>query len=105
MHVPKEVAEFFEEFEPAPYANLTKEDTDKMRKMIAKHQKKEKEQHDKAIAVRSVMKTMCLHQNKEVLKDYRSGDYYNTSSTTYKVVCTDCDDVLFTHVQDGRSYG
>ena len=102
---PKELHQFFEEFEPAPYANFDQEALKKCKKLIAQYEKKVKEYHEKAVGMRSTMKVMCPHANKVIESKYRAGDYYSKASTEYTVKCADCDDVLFSTNELHSYYG
>lgn len=104
MYVPKEVADAFNNTEVAPYANMTKADCDKIKKAIAGWQKKISQYNEKIIGARAVMKTVCIHENKTIDKSYSEGGYDYKATTTYRVICTDCDDVLYKHTEISGGY-
>jgi hypothetical protein len=102
---PQALKDFIKHFEPAPYANLTKEDIKKMNKLIAGYDKKAKEYIDKSRGMKATMKTMCPHADKVLESNYHAGDYYNKAWTDYTVKCADCGDILFSTNEQHSYYG
>ncbi len=102
---PQSLKDFFENYEPAPYANLTKEDLAKLKKLASKYEKKAKEYWEKSRGARATMQTMCPHVDKVIESKYHAGDYYSKASTDYTVKCADCGNILFTTDETHSYYG
>ena len=102
---PQALKDFINNYEPAPYANLTKADIAKMKKLIARYDKKSKEYFDKSVSMRATMKTVCPHVDKVLESKYHAGDYYSKAWTDYTVKCADCGDILFSTNEQHSYYG
>jgi hypothetical protein len=105
MRYPEEVSRFLRDYEPAPYANLTKEDIAKFKQMIADYEAKAEEYRQQAIGTAATMKTMCPHVDKVMDSKYHSGDYYDKAYTDYTVKCADCGSILFSTNTQHKHYG
>lgn len=102
---PQALKDFFNDYEPAPYANLDKQGLAKMKKLSSKYEKKAKEYWEKSRAMRATMQTMCPHVDKVIESRYHAGDYYSKAVTDYTVKCADCGNILFTTDEQHSYYG
>lgn len=102
---PKEVVEFLNNYEPAPYANLDTASLKKIKRIIAKHEAKARKEWDAARGAKATMQTMCPHVDKVVESKYHAGDYYYKAYTDYTVKCADCGSILFTTDKNHGHYG
>jgi hypothetical protein len=103
--LPKEVREFLKEYEPAPYACADAEGLLRLKNHAIDAKQKAEEARKTATGASAVFATMCPHTNKVVDTEYVPGDYYDTSYTIYKVMCTFCNSKLFEFDGTNSRYG
>ena len=102
---PQALKDFFNKYEPPPYANLDKVGLTKLKKAIAKHENKARENWEESLKIKATMQTMCPHVDKIIESKYHAGDYYSKAYTDYTVKCADCGSILFSTDEQHSYYG
>lgn len=103
--LPKEVREFLEEYESAPYVVNDPEGLQRMKQIAIDAKREADEMRKKAHGMAAVFSTMCPHEDKVVTTQYVPGDYYDNSYTLYKVWCTMCNKQMFEFDGKNGRYG